>query len=255
MIDIPTLSFCITCKNRLHQIRKTLGRNLENNKLHQKLIEFVLVDFSSTDGLREWILSDFQRELSSGYLRYYYTDALPHWHASIAKNTAHWCARNVIVVNLDCDNYTGYLGGKFVIEQFYKHRKEIVFHQFDCNTTDGTYGRIAVLRKYFDQIGGYDESFEPMSFHDNDLIERLIRLGLIYLLMNDKAYNRAEANTREEGLVNTNSSKDYQSMFLFNKKKSAQKMSEGHLIANHGRYGIRENLKDHNDNLYIRNIL
>ena len=245
MINIPTLSFCITCKNRLHQIRQTLRQNLEDNKLHQEFIEFVLVDFGSSDGLREWILSNFQKELTSGYLRYYFTDALPSWHASIAKNTAHWCAGNEIVVNLDCDNYTGYLGGKFVIEQFHEFRMEIVLHQFGGDFDDGTFGRIAVLRKYFDQIGGYDESFEPMSFHDDDLIIRLSRIGLQYLLKSDTVYNQAIANSKEEGLINTNSSKDYMSMFFSNQKLSARNLSEGRLIANHGYYGIRDNLMDH----------
>ena len=126
MIEIPSLSFCITCKNRLNQIERTLRKNLDDNWLHQRYIEFVLVDFGSTDGLRDWIISMFKKELESGYLRYYYTSKLPYWHACIAKNTSHLCARNEIVVNLDCDNYTGYFGGKFVINQFYKYQMEIV---------------------------------------------------------------------------------------------------------------------------------
>ena len=47
------LSFCITCKNRLHQISKTLPQNLKDNK--NKDIEFILVDFSSKDGLKEYV--------------------------------------------------------------------------------------------------------------------------------------------------------------------------------------------------------
>ncbi|MDR2773869.1 MAG: hypothetical protein LBC19_03840, partial [Tannerella sp.] len=74
------LSFCITCKNRIHQIKQTLRKNLDDNVLCRDFIEFVLVDFGSTDGHREWILSEFTDELDSGYLRYYYTEALPFWH-------------------------------------------------------------------------------------------------------------------------------------------------------------------------------
>ena len=250
MIDIPTLSFCITCKNRLHQIQQTLRQNLEDNKIHQKYIEFVLVDFGSTDGLHKWVLSDFQEELDFGYLRYYYTDELPYWHASIAKNTTHWCARNKILVNLDCDNFTGYLGGKFVIEQFYRHRMDVVFHQFSGHSLDGSFGRIAVLRKYFHRIGGYNESFEPMSFQDEDLIVRLKHLGLSYIVRTDSTYNNAIVNTKEEGLVNTGSSKDYKSMFLYNREMSSQLLAEGILIANDGNYGIRKNLIDHEERLF-----
>ena len=88
------VSFCITCKNRLHQIRQTLRKNLSDNIMHQDFIEFILVDFSSTDGLFDWIISNFQSEMTSGYLKYYYTEALPYWHASIANDHAfhvrHW---------------------------------------------------------------------------------------------------------------------------------------------------------------------
>lgn len=39
MIDnsqTPKISFCITCKNRLYQIKKTLPQNLEDNRRLQE---------------------------------------------------------------------------------------------------------------------------------------------------------------------------------------------------------------------------
>ena len=111
-----TLSFCITCKNRLHQIRQTLPQNLKDNQDAKDVIEFVLVDLGSTDGLHEWVKGTFADEMAAGYLKYYYTEELPLWHTSIAKNTAHIYANNLIVVNLDCDNFTGKDGGLFVID-------------------------------------------------------------------------------------------------------------------------------------------
>lgn len=115
MIHPPAISFCITCKNRIHQIRQTLKQNLDDNRLHRDFVEFVLVDFGSKDGLRDWVFNNFSVELASGYLKYYYTENLPHWHASVAKNTAHLCASGDILVNLDCDNFTGLWGGVMVI--------------------------------------------------------------------------------------------------------------------------------------------
>src|ERR1700742_2651942 len=111
------LSFCITCKNRFHQIARTLPQNLSDNLSGKEDMEFVLVDFGSSDGLKEWVITNFKRELNSGYLKYFFTGSLEHWHASIAKNTAHYCSVGEIVVNLDCDNYTGAEGGAFVMDQ------------------------------------------------------------------------------------------------------------------------------------------
>jgi hypothetical protein len=202
------------------------------------------------DGLKEWMRSEFSEELSTGYLRYYYTDMLPFWHASIAKNTAHFCARNDIVVNLDCDNFTGYLGGQFVINTFYQHRMDIVCQQFGGDDNDGSYGRISVLRKYFDRIGGYDESFGPMSYQDNDLIIRLKHLGLTHITKRNSGYNRAIRNSKEEGLKFTLNGSDYTSMFLENRQKSSIHLEEGLLIANKGCYGIRTQLFDLQNKLY-----
>lgn len=247
MIPIPTLSFCITCKNRFHQISQTLRKNLDDNWLHREWIDFILVDFGSTDGLKNWVLNNFQDDLLSGYLKYYYTEELPNWHASIAKNTAHRLVTHEILVNLDCDNYTGYHGGQFVIRQFLQNRN-IILHQFGGDVYDGSYGRIGVLKKYFDCIGGYDESFGPMGYQDADLIERLKRTGLEYRYEGDIRFCRAILNTKEEGLAYTNISMDYETMVFLNRRKSAENINNGRLIANTDHYGISGTIYDHNGN-------
>jgi len=239
---IPSLSFCITCKNRLHQIQHTLRRNLDDNVLYQDYIEFVLVDFGSTDGLKDWILKNFYEELSSGYLRYYYTEELPFWHASIAKNTAHVYASNQILVNLDCDNYTGYMGGHFVIQTFAKHNFNIVFHQFSGTYYDGSYGRISVSSEHFHKTGGYDETFEPMAFQDNDLLKRLRKFGLTYIRNSNPVFCAAIKNNKSEGLRYTGSMTPYQEMFKKNYEKSRKHIMEGKLIANDQKHGIRKNI-------------
>lgn len=251
MIPIKTLSFCITCKNRFHQISQTLKKNLDDNRLHNDWIEFILVDFGSTDGLHDWIIDNFDDDLNSGYLKYYYTDELTYWHASIGKNTAHYCANHEIVVNLDCDNFVGYLGGQFVIQNFLRN-ENIVLHQFSGNYTDGSFGRISVLKNYFDFIGGYDESLNSIGYEDNDLINRLKMAGLHYILSPNSKYCSAIPNTKEEGMLNTNSSLTYNEINELNGRISNSNIEKGKLIANNGIYGIRKNLFDHHGHLFSK---
>lgn len=243
-VNMLTLSFCITCKNRFHQIEKTLKQNLDDNRMHKDRIEFILVDFGSTDGLHDWILENFKDEISDGYLKYYYTEKLPFWHASIAKNTAHLLANNEILVNLDCDNYTGYHGGEFVLRQFLQYPRAMLLHQFGGNVEDGSFGRISVHRHRFFDIGGYDENLEPMSMQDNDLIARLRTMGIRYVYCPDERYNKAIPNTKEESILYTGSELNYENMILKNREISNKNLSEGKFAANNGKWGIRENIFD-----------
>jgi glycosyltransferase involved in cell wall biosynthesis len=240
-----TLSFCITCKNRFHQIRKTLPQNLLDNKDNKDIIEFVLVDFGSTDGLQEWIVSNFENEIQDGYLKYYYTEELERWHASVAKNTAHILAENRIVVNLDCDNYTGCNGGIFLINKFeYYGVDSVVFHQFSNLVGDGSYGRISLSKYNFLKIGGYDEDFEPAGYQDTNLLLRLWVSGMSYIHFVDHEYNRAISNTKDEGILLTGKDKKWIEMNMRNLIISKSNITSGKLIANQDKkhIGIVENI-------------
>lgn len=243
--DEPTLSFCVTCKNRFHQISQTLRRNLTENEADKERIEFILVDFGSMDGLREWVLSEFRSELQQNYLIYYYTEELPYWHASVAKNTAHRLARHDIVVNLDCDNYTGERGGRHVMDTMLRHGiEQTVLHQFNNQLYEGSYGRIGVTKKNFMAAGGYDESFEPMGYQDGDLIARLNLSGLKRILDSDETYSETIPNSKEESIRHTGSKLSWNEMHYRNLSRSMTNITAGRLVANGGKavIGIERNL-------------
>lgn len=241
----PTLSFCITCKNRFEQIKRTLPQNLFDNQIYKHLIEFILVDFGSTDGLQNWVYENFIDDIRSAYLKYYYTKELDDWHASIAKNTSHMLASNEIVTNLDCDNYTGANGGKFVIDKMTEHGiHKIIFHQFSKNEDDGSYGRITLSKRNFLKIGGYDESFEPMGYQDVDLIIRSKAAGLKYIHVSDNLYNKTIPNTKKEGLLNVKTKSNWIDMNFRNYQRSRKNILLGNLFANQDKnhIGIIDNL-------------
>ncbi len=222
------LSFCITCKNRLHQISKTLPQNLKDNQ--NKDIEFILVDFSSKDGLKEFVLNNFDKYLESKQLRYYYTDKLVHWHASIAKNTAHMLANGKYVVNLDCDNYIGKNGGDYLLDVFKKNGDDIVITQTQNVYGSGTAGRISLTKNNFIKLGGYNEYFYPMGYQDPDLYYRAIEYGLKPVHKNFN--NNAIINTKDEAVKYTGYKIKYRKMYTINKLISQLNIKNNDLVAN-----------------------
>jgi len=246
------ISFCTTCKNRFHQISKTLPANLEDNRRHKDRVEFVVVDFGSIDGLGEWLLANFRQELDDGYLRYYFTDKMVNWHASVAKNTAHYYACGEFLVNLDGDNFTGRNGGAYVINQFSKYGNKLLLHQYNGMPGQGTFGRIGMHRQFFHIIGGYDESFEPMGCQDVDLIRRLYEFGLTYRCFTHPKYLRSIPNTKQESIKYCGSSLPWVEMERRNERRSRANIYAGDLIVNHGSFGYRRDVFTYSNGKMVR---
>lgn len=246
------ISFCISCKNRIEQLSSTLMQNLEDNKFLYDYVEFILVDFGSSDGLQNWIISNFQNELSTGYLKYFYTEQLEFWDMSRAKNTAHILASGDILVNLDCDNFTGKGGATYVVEQFKQYGEKLLLHQTSSDPGDGTHGRISLKKKFFYLAGGYNEKFHPMGYQDVDLILRLVRIGLVYTPKCDPNYAKAIRNSKEESVRYINSHKTYVEMCIDNMKISQRDLLNSRLVANENIWGIREGIYQYSQKKLIK---
>jgi len=249
--NIPSskkLTFAIAVLNRTEQIEQTLIQNLEDNYLNKENIEFVLIDFGSNDGFRDWIrFQNLRKYTNSEYFKYYETDALDFWHASVAKNTAIHNAVGKIVVTLDCDNYTGLNGGEFVINQFEKNNYKCILHQFNWNSQNGNFGRIAITKSKFNELGGYDQSFLPMGYQDWDLIKRAEAVGTTYINAPDGEYNKAIQNLggKKLSIANTKQYKQigWTEMNRINKLKSQHNIYNQKYVANKGYYGMRTKVR------------
>ena len=233
--DIPKLSFCISHKNRFDFLKQTLRQNLEDNREDQDKIEFVVVDFGSDEDVSGWFVANFQEDLAAGYLRIFQAKGLTDWHASIAKNTVHAQARGAIWINLDCDNFTGTRGGKHIIDAYEASDSNLVYWQYSKKKLDGTFGRIGMTRDVFEQLGGYDESFLPMGYQDGDLKDRAVALGCELRHDRNQAYNQAIKN---EKFVPKEMS--WKLMNEHNERLSSDKIKAGKLVANDGKFGLKE---------------
>lgn len=206
------LSYCISIMNRLHQIKETLKININNSSENS---EFILVDYNSNDGLKEYIYNNFEKEIISGKLKYIYTNKLKYWHASICKNTTHMKANGKYLINLDCDNFIGINGDALILNTFLENGDDIIISQTSNIISSGNGGRISISKNNFVKLGGYDESFYPMGYQDYDLIERGKKIGLKYININKN--NKAIFNSKKESIKNIGINMEYNKMNNVNK--------------------------------------
>ena len=232
----PKLSFCITHKDRFEYLQKTLLQNLKDNEEDRLNIEFILMDFHESDEVMHWIREIFPKEIGQGYLKYFRAK-IQGWSAPLAKNTAHYVASGSILTNLDCDNFTGREGGRFVLEQYYKEESNLMLWQFSRVRRDGSYGRMSFYQQAFEDLGGYDEGLLEMGFQDNDLMLRALKMGVKRIERNDKLYNKAIKHEKYKP-----AQMSFRSMERWNKARSKMNIKQQKLTANNGSYGLREGI-------------
>lgn len=166
MLKYPKLnriSFCTTCMNRLDHLKQTLPKNIEDNLSYPNL-EFVIVNYSSTDAINEWI---------KPYLpRITYVEVLhkTHFNMSHAKNVSVRHATGDIVINVDADNFTGKGYAHYINNLFQSNMHIIAVGHDGSNVT----GRLAVNREDFIELTGYDEHMQGWGFEDLDFMNRSI---------------------------------------------------------------------------------
>lgn len=168
----PKISFCTTCMNRSKYLLPTLSHNL---KMYGKEsnIEFILLDYNSSDGLEDMAKEQFSSHIDSGNLVYYKMTDPTIFERCHAKNIAHSLSTGEIVANVDSDLFL--LSGlkEFILDYMVQYQFLI------SGIADGTFGFIVLDRKDFDTIGGYDETYLGYGCEDTDLGMRLTNLGRI----------------------------------------------------------------------------
>jgi len=168
------LAFCITCMNRLYHLQQTLKKNILDNYLPND-VEFVLLDYNSTDGLEQWVQHTMQAHINSGILVYYKTTDPEVYHRSHSRNMAFRLANAKILCNLDADNFLGKGFAAFIIQEFATH--DTIFCTNNHSFND-TFGRVSVRSEDFMAIRGYNEALKSYGYEDNDFMNRLMKHGL-----------------------------------------------------------------------------
>jgi predicted glycosyltransferase involved in capsule biosynthesis len=199
--NVISVSFCTACMNRLNHLRQTLPTNLQNNTGCPS-VEFVVLDYSSSDGLKEWIEKEMGNYLNTGRLVYYLANGFQYFHHAHAKNAAHRLARGEIVCNLDADNFTGQRFAEYLVESFSGKERLIVRAQKKYR---GTFGRIAMRKIDFELIGGYDERMKfGWGNEDMDIINRASMMGFReHLIPIHSTFLKAIQHSRKDRIRHT----------------------------------------------------
>lgn len=183
--------------NRLHHLQETLPKNLQDCTTNNN-IEFVILDYNSSDGLENWMRNNFHS--FSSKVNYYKTSEPSYYNRSHSRNMAFRLASGDIVCNLDADNYSG-KGFAEYIEDVFKHNQSIFVVPQDENLSD-TFGKICMTKTDFIQIRGYDEAIKGYGFEDNDIKNRLLNLGLTQIGFKRQEFLEAISHSEEERIKN-----------------------------------------------------
>lgn len=242
---LPQISFCTVCKGRLHHLRETLPRNLEDNRDYPHL-EFVLLDYHSEDGLEEWAGRELGEHIDSGRLSYYRLPTPGPFRAAHARNLAIRLAAGKVVCVVDADNYTGRGFAHYVADTL---RPDVVL--VGCGFDDGVpqvlgdegcVGRFAIHRDAFLDVGGMDEEHAGWGYDDLDLYARLRARGYepvpipahyLQCIAHDDEERRRYLEEREIG----RDAKAGGGTLLRNHLRSERNLSEGRIVVNNGRVG------------------
>ena len=190
------ISFCVSCKGRLHHLQQTLLPNIIHNSSYPNL-EIVLLDYNSHDGLSEWAKVHLLEYIRQGIVVYYRYPDGAKFHMAHAKNMSHRLATGEILCNLDADNFTSadfafYINDKLTDQTSYlrafPERQE---HKGGCG------GRIAIHRHQFFLVGGYAEQMSSWSPDDKDLCQRLDNCGQQSIPIDEKYLARIAHDDNE----------------------------------------------------------
>jgi len=231
-----SISFCTTCMNRLFHLKQTFIPSIRDN-INYPNVEFVLINYNSQDGLDEWARKALKSYIDQGIVNYYHTTEPKKFHISKAKNLAHKVAKGDIVVNLDGDNFAGKDFAYYVNYIMQKRGENFIF-QFKKAPYWGTEGRIALMKKYFMELGGYDESLEAIGHEDHDLMDRGKVIGMKYENIQIENFLHYLSNTTKEKSQNCDENpENYYNYESRNRIKSQENIAAGKIKANPNGWG------------------
>lgn len=189
------ISFCIISMNRLHHLKETLPKNILDNKEYDNL-EFVVLDYNSTDGMEEWMKVSMSKYILSGKIVYYHTFDPQVFSHSHSKNVAFKLASGDIVCNINADHFTGFGFAKYVNKKFNQNSNLVLTTidypktRYDYQPSIDVLGKVCVRKTDFLKVNGFDEKMVNYGFEDLDFVKRIELNNISRSLIDDPSFLR-----------------------------------------------------------------
>ncbi|HCN83945.1 MAG TPA: hypothetical protein DIT07_10060 [Sphingobacteriaceae bacterium] len=198
--------------NRLHHLKKTLITNiLANSDYHD--VEFVLMDYNSSDGLSDFIKTNLQEYLNNGKLIYYKTNTPDYFNRSHSRNLVFRLASGDLICNIDADNFTGSGFAAYLNWEFQKKGSRFLTAIGSEKASQDVLGRICVRADHFYELTGYDELMSWYGFEDHDFANRL-ELNAVKRIPIPRDYLTAITHEQTERLLNERISADLLALYV-----------------------------------------
>ena len=192
------ISFITVCMGRLHHLKQTLPRNIEDTADIDR--EFIILNYNSKDRMNEYLWNHFQKEIKEGLIKLYHTSTPRYFRTSHSRNMASKQATGDILLILDCDNFLVEGFSEWVIEAFTENIDSVCSHRSDRINSVG--GKIAISSDNFIKMRGYNEKFKGWGFEDVDLIIRAIEFDGLTPKRIPVEFMEAILHTNEERFTN-----------------------------------------------------
>ncbi len=166
------ISICTTVMNRMGDLKRTLIHNMKSN-VDYKNIEYVILDYNSTDGLEEWMFTNLKKFIDAGIIMYLKTTEPQYYDMSHSRNVAFLAATGDIVNNVDADNYTLEGFATYINKMANEQPTKALF----AKSRQKLRGRLGFFKSDFIHLGGYDENLKGYGHDDGDLFNRACEMG------------------------------------------------------------------------------
>lgn len=166
------ISICTTVMNRLGDLQQTLPKNMADNASYPNL-QFVVLDYNSSDGLEQWIRENFSADISRGRLKFSRTAQPKHYSMTHSRNLAFKVADGAIVCNLDADNYCKEGFADYINRLAEVMPEKAIFGK----SRQLLRGRLGFYKEEWLSLGGYNEELKGYGHDDADLLHRAWEMG------------------------------------------------------------------------------